>query len=255
MPDARRHGILRGVTAVPASPLDLGQLKRVCSTCSLGELCLPMGLDHADISRLEDIVATRGPLHEGDHLFRVGEPFRALYAVRSGHVKTYLVDDDGGEQVLGFHLPGELVGLDAIYPNAHQCNAMVLDTASVCEMPYADVARLALEVPGLQQQMFRLMSKDIGGAFHLAGDHTAEERLASFLLSLSSRLKARGYSSTHLILAMPRRDIANYLRLATETVSRVFTRFEKDGLIAVERREVRIRDAERLRQVAHCTPR
>jgi CRP/FNR family transcriptional regulator len=242
------------VSASPASKtLDLGHLKRVCSTCSLGELCLPMGLERHDVERLEGIVATRGPLHEGDHLFRVDDPFKALYAVRSGYVKTYIIDDSGREQVLGFHLPGELVGLDAIYPNRHQCNAIVLDTASVCEMPYGEVARLAMEVPGLQQQMFRLMSKDIGGAFSQAGDHSAEEKLASFLLSLSSRLKARGYSSTHLLLAMPRRDIGNFLGLATETVSRVFTRFEKDGLIAVERREIRILDADRLRQAAHCS--
>jgi CRP/FNR family transcriptional regulator len=191
-------------------------------------------------------------LHDGDHLFRVGDAFRALFAVRSGYVKTYVVDEAGQEQVLGFHLPGELVGLDAIYPQRHQCNAVALDTMTVCEMPYAEITRLASEVPSLQQQMFRLMSKDIGSAFMLAGDHTAEERLAAFLMSLSQRLKLRGYSDTHLVLAMPRRDIANYLRLATETVSRVLTRFEKDGLIAVERRDIRILDAARLRELGRC---
>lgn len=226
--------------------VDLRQVKSRCATCSLAELCLPLGLSKDDVSRLERLIEARSTLHADDHLYRVGDPFRAIYAVRSGYLKTYLVDDAGREQVLGFHLPGELVGLDAIYPERHQCNAVALDTASVCELPFHEIESLASSMPSLQHSLFRLMSKELGDSHHLAGDLSAEERLAAFLLSLVNRLKARGYSETRLTLAMPRRDIANFLALATETVSRVFTRFEKDGLIHVDRREVTLLDLDRL---------
>ncbi|MHB8423538.1 MAG: helix-turn-helix domain-containing protein [Gammaproteobacteria bacterium] len=234
--------------------LDLQRLRKVCSSCSLAELCLPMGLSPQDLQRLDSIVQPTGPLHAGAHLYRVDTPFHALYAVRSGYLKTYIVDETGREQVLGFHLPGELVGLDAIYPNRHQCNAMALDTVTVCVLQYADIAALALQVPSLQKQIFRLMSKDIVSSHALAGDFTAEERLAAFLMSLSRRLQLRGYSAAEFILAMTRRDIANYLRLATETVSRVFAKFQEDGLIEVERRDVRILDLERLDSLCRSVP-
>ena len=235
------------MTDARAKPvIDLHQVKHRCATCSLAELCLPLGLTREDVGKLERLIEPRGPLHADDHLFRVGDPFRAIFAVRSGYFKTYLVDDAGREQVLGFHLPGELMGLDAIYPEHHQCNAVALDTAAVCELPFRSVETLAGTIPSLQRSMFRLMSKELGESHALAGDLSAEERLAQFLLSLANRLKARGYSDTRLTLAMPRRDIANFLALATETVSRVFTRFEKDGLIHVDRREVTLLDLDRL---------
>lgn len=226
------------------------RLRKHCSNCSLAELCLPMGLDKVDVERLDTVVAPEGPMHEGDHLYRRGDGFKALYAVRSGYLKTYIIDEGGREQVLGFHLPGELVGLDAIYPDRHQCNAVALDTATVCKMPYEQLSELAAKIPSLQKQMFRLLSKDIHTTQMLSGDHTAEERLAAFLMDLSARLKLRGYSSTHFILAMPRRDIANYLRLATETVSRVFKRFQQEKLIAVDRRDIRLLDVDRLNELA-----
>ena len=233
-------------------PLNLYQLRRSCSTCSLSELCLPMGLPAGDMHRLEELVKSRGPVNEGEHLFRVGDPLRDIYAVRGGFFKSYLVESNGREQVLGFHLPGELIGLDAIWPERHQCNAVALNTASVCELPYVEVAELGRQVPGLQHSMLRLLSKELALSHSLAGDFSAEERIAGFLLSLSSRMKARGHSETHLTLAMSRRDIANYLRLATETVSRVFSRFEEEGLVSVDRREVTLRDMERLNKLGHC---
>lgn len=238
-------------TATP-SPLNLYQLRRSCSTCSLSELCLPMGLAPGDIHRLEELVAPRGPVNEGEHLFRIGDPLRVLYAVRGGFFKSYMVEANGREQVLGFHLPGELIGLDAIWPEKHQCNAVALNTASVCELPYDQITDLGRQVPGLQHSMLRLLSKELAVSHALAGDFSAEERIAGFLLSLSSRMKARGHSETQLTLAMSRRDIANYLRLATETVSRVFSRFEEDGLVSVDRREVMLRDVDRLKKLGHC---
>jgi CRP/FNR family transcriptional regulator len=234
------------------SPLNLYQLRRTCSTCSLSELCLPMGLLRSDMQRLEELITPRGPVNEGEHLFRIGDPLRVLYAVRGGFFKSYLVEPNGREQVLGFHLPGELIGLDAIWPERHQCNAVALNTASVCELPYAQITDLGRQVPGLQHTMLRLLSKELALSNSLAGDFTAEERIAGFLMSISSRMKVRGYSETHLTLSMSRRDVANYLRLATETVSRVFARFEQDGLVTVDRREVTLRNMEKLGKLGRC---
>jgi len=211
-----------------------------------------MGLPRGDMQRLEQLISPRGPVEEGEHLFRIGDPLRVLYAVRGGFFKTYVVEPSGREQVLGFHLPGELIGLDAIWPQRHQCNAIALNTASVCELPYAQITELSRQLPGLQNSMLRLLSKELALSHSLAGDFTAEERIAGFLLSLSSRMKVRGYSETHLTLAMSRRDLANYLRLATETVSRVFSRFEKEKLLSVDRREVTLRDHARLALLGRC---
>jgi CRP/FNR family transcriptional regulator len=236
----------------PVPQFNLYQLRRTCGTCSLAELCLPMGLPHDDMRRLETLITPRGPIGEGEYLFRISDPLRALFAVRGGYFKTYLIEASGREQVLGFHLPGELIGLDAIWPQKHQCNAVALSTATVCELPYVALTDLSEKLPGLQQSMLRLLSKELALSHSLAGDFTAEERVAGFLVSLSSRLKVRGLSETQLTLAMSRRDLANYLRLATETVSRVFSRFEHDGLIAVDRREVTLRDPERLASLGRC---
>ncbi|MBU6420887.1 MAG: fumarate/nitrate reduction transcriptional regulator Fnr [Gammaproteobacteria bacterium] len=229
-------------------PADVsGRLREACAVCSLKELCLPRGLNGPDLERLDDLVERQGPFHEGDHLFRVGDRFQALFAVRAGSYKSYTVDSEGREHVLGFHLPGELLGLDAIYPGRHLCNALALDTATVCALPYEQLSDLAGRINGLRSQIMRLMSKDIADNATLAGDFTAEERLAAFLTGLSERFRQRGYSPTEFQLAMSRRDIANYLRLATETVSRVFARFEKDRLITVDRRAVHLLDLPRLR--------
>lgn len=230
-----------------ASELSLHALRQVCSSCSLRELCVPMGLPREDMDRLDELVERRGPFRGGEHLFRVGEPFSQLYAVRSGVFKSYALDEDGKEQVLGFHLPGELMGLDAIHPGTHRCAAMALDTAQVCALPFDELSELAQEVPALQATLFRLLSKEISDKSELAADHTAEQRIASFLLALSRRYKLRGYSAAEFVLTMHRRDIANYLRLATETVSRVFKRFQDSGWIAVDRRHVRLLDTDALK--------
>ena len=228
------------------------QAHAACSSCSLAKICLPMGLDQDELERMDAVVSRSAPMHEGDHLFRVGDAFKTVYAVRAGSYKSYTVDSEGREHVLGFHLPGELLGLEAIYPARHVSNAVALDTASVCVLPYDRLQELAGEIGGLRSQLFRLMSKDIADAAALAGDFTAEERIAAFLLGLSRRFQQRGFSSQEFNLTMSRRDIANYLRLAPETVSRVFARFEKDELIAVERRAIHLRDIPRLHALARC---
>ena len=223
-----------------------------CSSCSLARICLPMGLEQRDLERMDGVVTRSAPMHEGDHLFRVGDAFKAVYAVRAGSYKSYTVDSEGREHVLGFHLPGELLGLEAIYPERHVSNAVALDTASVCVLPYGQLAELAGELDGLRGQLFRLMSKDIADAAALAGDFTAEERIAAFLIGLSRRFQQRGFSCKEFNLTMSRRDIANYLRLAPETVSRVFARFEKDRLVTVERRSVQLLNLPKLHELARC---
>jgi CRP/FNR family transcriptional regulator len=191
-----------------------------------------------------------GPYHTGDAVFRHGERFAAIYAVRAGMIKTRLIDDRGRERVLGFHLPGEMVGLDAIHPERYPCDALALDTVYVCRFSFPALSTLATRLPGVQQQLFRLLSADIGKATQHAGDYSADERLAAFLLDLVDRYAARGFSAHALHLAMPRGDIANYLHLAAETVSRVLRRFCDQGLIEVDGREVRLRDRARLMELA-----
>jgi CRP/FNR family transcriptional regulator len=211
-----------------------------------------MDLDRAGLERMDCLVDRTPPMHEGEHLFRVGDSFKNIYAVRAGSFKSYTVDSEGREHVLGFHLPGELLGLDAIYPERHVSNAAALDTAAVCVLPYHALSDLAGEIEGLRSQLLRFMSKDLSDAATLAGDFTAEERIAAFLMNLSRRFQNRGFSASEFNLSMSRRDIANYLRLAAETVSRVFARFEKTKLIAVKQREIRLLDIVRLQELGRC---
>ncbi len=224
-------------------------IKIACKNCSLNALCLPMGLAMEDVDRLDNIVKRNRPLHRGDHLFRNSDRFRSLYVVKTGSVKTYTPSEDGGEQVLGFHLPGEIIGLDAIERETHSCSAKVLETSAICELPFSRLEELSSTIPSLQHQMYRLLSKEIGQdteMLMLLGKKNAEERLATFLLSLSNRFKKRGLSATDFYLSMSRHEIGNYLGLAVETVSRLFTRFQDERLLKVERKHVQLRDIARL---------
>ncbi len=223
--------------------VSIEQIKIACKNCSLSTLCLPLGLESGDIDKLDQIVKRNRPLHRGDHLFRQGDQFGSLYAVKTGSIKTYAPSQDGGEQVLGFHLPGELIGLDAIEESKHHCSAKVLETTAVCEIPFGRLENLSRHLPSLQHQLFRLLSREIGhdeDMFTLLGKRNAEERLAAFLISLSERFKKRGFSASDFHLSMSRHEIGNYLGLAVETVSRLFTRFQDEGLIKVERRHIQL---------------
>jgi CRP/FNR family transcriptional regulator len=229
---------------------DDGDALSFCSTCAFSEACLSQGMDKRELGDLHVLVEHVGPLHAGDHVFRKGDPFEAIAAVRAGTVKTYVVDSEGREHVLGFYLPGEVIGLDAIDGEHYPCNAIALDTVALCRFSFPRMAELAARVPGLQQQLFRLLSRDIGAAMRLAGDWSADQRMAAFLLGLSRRLAARGFSPRRFQLTMARTDIGNYLRLAPETVSRVLKRFQDDGLLVVDRREVELADVARLEALA-----
>jgi len=219
---------------------DDGDALRFCTTCAFSQACLAQGMDKRALMDLHMLVEHVGPLRAGDHVFREGDPFDAIAAVRAGTVKTYTIDREGREHVLGFHLPGEVIGLNAIDEAHYPCNAVALDTVMLCRFSFPKISVLAMQVPGLQQHLFRLLSRDIGNAALLAGDWTADERMAAFLVGLSRRLAARGFSADRFQLTMARTDIANYLRLAPETVSRVLKRFQDDGLLKVDRRELEL---------------
>lgn len=207
-------------------------------------------MDKGDLRDLHVLVEHVGPLDAGSHIFREGDAFNAIAAVREGTVKTWRVDRDGREQVLGFHLPGEVIGLSAIDGERYPCNADALDSVQLCRFSFTKVATLATRLPGLQRELFRLLSRDITHAERLAADLPADARLAGFLLDLSSRMSKTDGVIDRLRLSMPRADIANYLRLAPETVSRLFRRFRDDSLLRVRGREIEITDRRRLMNFA-----
>ena len=229
---------------------DDGNALRFCSTCAFSQACLDEGMDKASLGDLHVLVEHVGPFHPGEHVFREGDPFEAIAAVRAGTVKTYVVDRDGHEHVHGFHLPGEVIGLNAIASSRYPCNAVALDTVMLCRFSFPMMATLAGRMPGLQRHLFNLLSQDIGKASLLAGNFTADERLAAFLVLLSRRFAERGFSEHRMRLTMARTDIANYLRQAPETVSRVLRRFEQDGLLHIKQRDVEIVDLPRLEALA-----
>ncbi len=234
----------------PKVVADDGDVLRFCSTCAFSQACLAEGMDKRALMDLHVLVEHVGPLRAGEHLFREGDPFEAIAAVRAGTVKTYVTDRDGHEQVLGFHLPGEVIGLNAIDGDRYPCNAIALDTAMLCRFSFPKISILAARLPGLQQHLFRLMSRDIGSASLLAGDYSADQRMAAFLVGFSRRLAARGFSPDRFQLTMARTDIANYLRLAPETVSRVLKRFQEEGMLQVDRRELELLDRKQLETLA-----
>jgi CRP/FNR family transcriptional regulator, anaerobic regulatory protein len=233
---------------VPVS--DDGDALHFCSTCAFSSACLDQGYDKSRLAELHVLVAHVGPYAEGAHIFREGDPFEAIAAVRAGTVKTYVNDSEGREQVLGFYLPGEVIGLNAISQDRYPCNAVALDPVLLCRFSFPDIAALATRMPGVQQQLFRLLSQDIGKAALLAGNYTADERMAAFLVSLSRRYAARGFSRTRFRLTMTRTDIANYLRLASESVSRGFRRLQDEGLVKVDRREIELTNLSKIEALA-----
>lgn len=220
-----------------------------CQECSLSPICLPVAVKEQELDQLDSIIRRSRPLRKGEHLFRASDTFRSIYAVRSGSIKTYSVTEDGEEQVTGFYLPGEILGVDGICSNTHTNSAKALESAAVCEIPFDKMEQLSVAIPSLQRHFFQLMSKEIQAdqqLLMLLSKKSAEERIASLLLSIAARNGARGLSPTRFRLAMSRNDIGNFLGLAVETVSRVFTRLQKHGLLLVEGKEVEIKNTHSL---------
>jgi CRP/FNR family transcriptional regulator len=233
--------------------LDLKQLQKSCATCGLNQLCLPASIGGDDLPRLDEVVQVKKTLAREQSLYSAGQKFRALYVVRSGAFKTFTVDGEGESQVLGFHLPGEIMGLDAIAAGSHQCSAEALEHSSACEVPYEKIETVARELPGLQQRLMRVISREVQqDQRHLVmiGRRVALERLAIFLHSLSQRLARVRRDPHEFVLPMSRRDLANYLGLVIETVSRLFSRLAEMGVIAVDRKTIRILDPAKLREIA-----
>ncbi len=239
---------------IEAAVIDLNRLRHSCGQCSLHQLCLPETMAKADMERLDSLVKRRRPLTRGGVLFRSGDAMSALFVARDGAFKTTALGEDGSMQVIGFHLPGELIGLDALGDGAHRCDAEALGPASVCEIPFNDLSRLAAELPSLQRQLLRIIGRSVGrdqDHLEMMGRRHASERLALFLYSLSERYQALGHCEREFSLPMSREDIASYLGMVIETVSRTFSRLQEDGVIAVRGRQLRILDGTRLAKLAH----
>ena len=231
---------------------DISKFKVSCGNCSLSELCLPWGLKIDDLNELEKIIKRVRPLQRGEYLFHAGDKFQHIYAVRSGALKAYKTTEDGNEQILGFYLPGELLGLDAIDNMEHVCTTVALETSSFCSIPFMRLEDLCHKIPGLQHQMYRLMSRELSTeneSLLLLGKKSAEEKIATFLVNLSTRLHMLGYSATEFRLPMSRQEIGNYLGLTVETVSRIFSRLQKDKLILIDRKLIKIIDSEALHKM------
>ena len=249
---ATGRGTLRAMSDV--SVLDLIQLRRGCTYCSVRQLCLPGGIGAEELQRLDKIVQRRRPVARGERLFRLGDPLSAVYVARDGAFKSVSISEDGEEQVLGFHLPGELIGLDALGSGEHRCEGVALTAANVCEIPYDQLTAIAAQIPSLQQQLFGVIGQSVDRDQDLLDillDRQASGRIALFLHSLGERYRVVGQSDRQFQLPMSREDIARFLGLALETVSRGFTRLQDDGVIAVTGRRVEIVNPTELSRIAH----
>ncbi len=229
-----------------------------CSTCMLSHLCLPVGISPQDIQKLDEVVTERIRIPKGGSLFRQGDSAQALYGIRSGSIKTQLEDAAGLIQVTGFLLPGEIVGIDGFLNDTQLSHAIALEDSEVCVAPIHDLDRVTTHIPALKHQLRRLTNTEIRRAQQLVvslGVLRSEQRLAVFLLDLSRRLASLGYSSTEFVLRMSREEIGNYLGLTLETVSRLFSRFAREGLIRIQQRNVQILDLPMLEQLSgvDCT--
>jgi CRP/FNR family transcriptional regulator, anaerobic regulatory protein len=252
--EPQSQAIIHRMTDQPRVKPD--SFKVACSSCNLRELCLPVGLGRQDLDRLDALVATRRTVERGNTLFRAGDDFQSLYAVRTGFFKTCVSSEDGRDQVTGFQMAGELLGLDGISNDRHSCDAVALEDSQVCVIPYDQLEHLSREFTDLQHQFHKIMSREIvrdHGVMLLLGSMRAEERLAAFLLNLTQRLQARGFSASSLILRMTREEIGSYLGLKLETVSRTFSKFQDEGLLEVKQRQIRIVDQAGLQQLVNGT--
>ena len=234
--------------------MNLQAIKVACASCNLRELCMPMGLNPQEMDRIEEVVAVRRKIKRGTTLFSNGDKFTSLYAIRTGFFKTCIATEDGRDQVTGFQMAGEVIGLDGIVNDQHTCDAVALEDAEVCVMPFDRLEEISREITAMQHHVHKIMSREIvreHGVMLLLGSMRAEERLAAFLLNLVQRLHARGFSQSELILRMTREEIGSYLGLKLETVSRTFSKFVEDGIVEVKQRHVHILDTGALKRIVN----
>lgn len=226
-----------------------------CSDCTLNPVCLPLAVRADEIEELDSIIKRSRPQRKGEHIFRPGDAFQSVYAVRSGAFKTYTLTEEGEEQVTGFYLPGEILGMDGLSTNAHSNAAKALESSAICEIPFIRLESLSTRIPSLQRHFFQLMSREIQSdqqLMLLLTKKPADERVASFLLNLSARYSRRGLSANRFRLPMSRNDIGNYLGLAVETVSRIFTRLQQCEVLAVDGKEIEVRNRAMLCDMANA---
>jgi len=243
----------RASSAATATPvISIRDLKAHCSSCSMRELCLPLGLNAEDLQQIDSLIGSRVKLKKGDALYRAGDAFQSLYAIRLGSLKTTVLAEDGREQVSGYHMLGDIIGLDGIGTERHGCQAVALEDTEICVLPFERLEDLARSVPQLQHNLHLFLSREISRDHNimlLLGSMRAEERLAVFLLNLADRYRRRGYSSTEFVLRMTREEIGSHLGLKLETVSRLFSRFHEDGLIQVQGRAIKLLNAAALKEL------
>jgi len=215
---------------------------------------MPTGLEVSEMKKLDEMIEKRRQVKQGQMLYANADPFTSLYAIRTGFFKTCVVNEDGREQVTGFQMAGEIIGLDGIVSDQHSCNAIALEDAEVCIMPFASVEDLSREIAALQRHVHRIMSREIvreNGMMMMLGNMRAEERLAAFLLNLVQRLHARGFSQSEMVLRMTREEIGSYLGLKLETISRTFSKLSDDGIIEVKQRYVKILAPDALKKLSN----
>lgn len=224
-----------------------------CNNCGLQKICFPTGLSRTEVDRLDNIVERKLPLKKNQHLFESGDAFTSLYAIRAGVIKLYSFTDTGEEVIHGFYLPGDVLGIDAVATKRHQMNAIALDTTSICNLPYKDLVNLSSEIPFLNQQVLTVMSKEVNdGRMHseLLIKRNADQRVAQFVWNMAERFKNRGYSSQEFRLSILHRDVAIYLGLTPETVSRILARFNTDEIVTWKKKEVFIHNTKALMEIA-----
>lgn len=234
--------------------MDIQAIKVACSNCNLRELCLPMGLNADELDKIDQLISNRKKIKRGGSLFNAGDRFGSLYAVRTGFFKTSVTTADGRDQVTGFQMAGEIIGMDGIVHDQHSCDAIALEDAEVCVLPFDKLEQLSREFTTLQHHVHKIMSREIvrdHSVMLLLGSMRAEERLAAFLLNLVQRLHSRGFSQSELVLRMTREEIGSYLGMKLETVSRTFSKFVDDGLIEVKQRYVQILNTDGLKKIVN----
>jgi CRP/FNR family transcriptional regulator len=240
--------------SVKISPMNHQTVKIACSNCNMRELCMPIGLNEGDLDRIDEIIGVRKKIKRGESLYHNGDRFNNLYAIRTGFFKTCITSEDGRDQVTGFQMAGEVIGLDGIVNDHHTCDAVALEDAEICAMPFAQIEELSREVNALQHHVHKILSREIvreHGVMLLLGSMRAEERLAAFLLNLAQRLHARGFSQSELVLRMTREEIGSFLGLKLETISRTFSRFAEDGIVEVKQRHVHILNTQALQEIVN----
>jgi len=229
------------------------KVRPACESCGVRALCLPVSLDGKALSLMDGLIKTRAPLKKGEYLFRTGDKFKSLYAIQYGSMKSYGLTVDGKEQVTGFHLTGEVLGMDAIDEDEHHCNAVALEETEICELPFTALENLQSETPGLQHDLNRIMSREIRRDHHMLlmlGSTTVEQRIGRFLINLYERMQKRGAADNTLNLSMTRQDIGNYLGMAFETVSRQLAHMQDEGILEIKNRTIHILDIQRLEIIA-----